>query len=412
MQYALTDGVLEGRGGINRLMETSLYVHIPICKHRCHYCDFNTYTGNEHLLSEYIESLIREIRIVNEYYEDLSFKSIYFGGGTPSLVSSSSYRKLISAIDQSSTILPDCEISLEANPGTITQPYLSELREIGFNRISLGAQSTDSFDLVRLDRIHDITDILDAVRWSRVAGFENINLDMIFNLPWQNLNSWQHSLTRAIELAPDHFSLYALIIEPGTPLSTWYHKGLIAPQDQDLEADMYEFAIDRLENAGYCHYEISNWSKSDQKTDFRCRHNLQYWLNLPYVGVGAGAHGYLGGIRTENVHGISEYISRMNTSTHRPLVFPETPATKHTTQVEKSTQMQDFMWLGLRLVNEGVSEDRFQQTYECSMREIFETEIAELIDLGLIAWENESSTTLQLTHHGLMLANQVFMRFV
>ena len=393
-------------------METSLYVHIPFCKSRCHYCDFNTYTGKENLLPAYFDALISELRIVIEYYPDISLKTIYFGGGTPSLVSISSYQKLISEIEHYFTLRPDCEISLEANPGTITPAYLSGLRALGFNRISIGAQSTNSFDLVRLDRIHNIDEILDAVRWSRMAGFTNINLDLIFNLPWQGLKSWENSLARAIELSPDHFSLYALIIETGTPFSAWYQRGMIAPQNQDLEADMFELAIDRLAQAGYSHYEISNWAKSDNTTDLRCRHNLQYWLNLPYIGVGAGAHGYLDGFRTENVPGISEYVARMNTIDKSTLVFPETPATIHTSQVEKSTQMQDFMWLGLRLINEGVSEDRFQRAYDRSMREIFKTEIAELIHLGLVAWEDNSAATLKLTRRGLMLANQVFMRFV
>jgi oxygen-independent coproporphyrinogen III oxidase len=393
-------------------METSLYVHIPFCKHRCHYCDFNTYTGKENLLPVYIDALIREFRIVKNYFSNISLTSVYFGGGTPSLVSISSYQKLISEIEHYFSLGPDCEISLEANPGTITSTYLSELRRLGFNRISIGAQSTNSFDLVCLDRIHNINDILDAVRWSRMAGFANINLDMIFNLPWQDLKSWENSLARAIELSPDHFSLYALIIETGTPFSTWYQSGLIAPQNQDLEADMFELAIDRLAQAGYSHYEISNWAKTDNTTDLRSRHNLQYWLNLPYIGVGAGAHGYIGDVRTENVSGISEYVTRMNTINKNTMVFPETPATIHTSQVEKYTQMQDFMWLGLRLVNEGVSEDRFQQAYDRSMREIFKTEIAELIHLGLVAWDDNSDATLKLTRRGLMLANQVFMRFV
>jgi oxygen-independent coproporphyrinogen-3 oxidase len=393
-------------------MNYSLYVHIPFCKHRCHYCDFNTYADKESLIPGYIDALIEEIRIVNAYLPNIILHSIYFGGGTPSLISISDYQKLFAFINTHFLISGDCEISLEANLGTISLPYLTGLRSIGFNRVSFGVQSTNSIDLPRLDRIHSVSDILDAMRWAKRAGFENINWDMIFNFPWQDLSSWQRSLSRALDLQPQHFSLYSLIIEPGTPFHNWYQRGLIAPQDSDLEADMYEFAIEALENAGYFHYEISNWAKSDPVNDFRCRHNLQYWLNQPYIGIGAGSHGYLGNIRTENVLEIEQYIDHMSAVSSFSGHFPETPATISTLEVDRDTQMRDFMWLGLRLVREGVSMERFRHTFGCSARDVFGTEIGELLGLGLVEWGGFDQSNLRLTRKGILLANQVFLRFI
>ena len=393
-------------------MDHSLYVHIPFCKHRCHYCDFNTYAGKESLIPSYVDVLIQEIRIASGYLPEISTHSIYFGGGTPSLLSLVEYEKLFDAIDQGFSLTHDVEISIEVNPGTLTLSFLDGLRKMGFNRISIGVQSTNPIDLNRLDRIHDINDILEGVRFARRVGFDNINLDLIFNQPWQDLPSWKNSLARAIDLAPEHFSVYALIIEPRTALSDWFHRGLIALHDQDLEAEMYEWTIEMLDREGYVHYEISNWAKVSADRDFRCRHNLQYWYNLPYVGIGAGAHGYLGNIRTENESQIEEYITRMRHGGLDALSFPETPATILTSGIDIATQMKDFMWLGLRLVNEGVSEDRFHKTYGCSMQKVFDAEISALLDMGLVRLSEEKGGTLMLSKRGVMLANQVFMQFV
>ena len=393
-------------------MDYSLYIHIPFCKRRCHYCDFNTYTHKESLITAYIDALIRELRIVSRYLKAISLRSIYFGGGTPSSVPYFEYERLMRTVSNHFSLQKSCEINLEANPGTLSKTYLEQLGELGVNRLSIGVQSTNPLDLNRLDRIHNIDDVLDSIRLARSAGFSNINLDMIFNLPWQDLASWQNSLSRAVDLAPEHFSLYSLIIEPGTSLYQWHQKGLIAPQNEDLEADMYELAMEKLQKAGYQHYEISNWSKCNAARDFRSKHNLQYWLNLPYIGVGAGAHGYLGEIRTENIATIDGYIKRMKEGFSLPYEFPKTPTTINALEVDRTTQMQDFMWLGLRLVSEGVSAHRFFSTYGCSMQEVFHKEIDALLARGLVEWGGVDGENLILTKRGVMLANQVFQQFV
>lgn len=394
-------------------MNKSLYIHIPFCKHRCHYCDFITTAGREVELPGYAEALQKEIRIVNNSPNEISLHSIYFGGGTPSLVPLASYERIFRAIRESYTLTEDCEVSLETNPGTITFEYLQGLRSLGFNRLSLGVQSTDSFDLKRLDRIHTIQDVISSVTDARRAGFDNINLDLIFGLPWQDLESWRNSLERAIYLAPDHFSLYSLIIEEETALYRWHQKGLIEPQDEDLQADMYEMAIEMLRSAGYAHYEISNWAKIHSGRDYRCRHNLQYWLNDPYIGVGAGAQGYFEHQRLVNTPNLTEYIFRIQNRETNGFVFPNTPAIDSTEFVDVETRMNDEMMLGLRLIEQGVSADGFFERYHVRMEEKFRKELARFVRLGLLEWVDEGeSQRIRLTHHGIMVANQVFMAFV
>ena len=394
-------------------MNHSLYVHIPFCKHRCHYCDFITTAGREGELPLYAESLIKEIRIANQHAEKISLHSIYFGGGTPSLMALKDFEKVLEAIRQSYELTADCEISLEANPGTLHADYLRGLHALGFNRLSLGVQSTDSFDLARLDRIHSIQDVLAAVWDARRAGFTNINLDLIFGLPWQDLDSWQNSLQRAIDLQPEHFSLYALIIEEGTALYRWDQKGLIEPQDQDLQADMYELAMAMLAEAGYQQYEISNWAKQAEGADLRCRHNMQYWLNDPYIGVGAGAQGYFDHLRLVNTPNLTDYINRMRNAESAGWTLTNTPATISSEFVDPETRMMDEMMLGLRLVQQGVGEGDFQRRYDASMTAVFESELNRLIGLGLLEWvDTGESRRVRLTHHGTMVANQVFMAFV
>jgi oxygen-independent coproporphyrinogen-3 oxidase len=393
-------------------MKISLYIHVPFCRHRCHYCDFITTTGQDDKIGAYIEAVKKELRIAINQNSNFIIHSIYFGGGTPSLVPAEYYQDVIDLIRASTMVAEDCEISMEANPGTVSPVYLEGVRAAGVNRLSLGVQSTDPFDLRRLDRIHNMDDVLNGIRDARRAGFDNINLDLIFALPWQDLEDWQRSLARAVVLQPDHFSLYSLIVEPGTPLYAWYQRGLIAVQDQDLEAEMYEHAMETLDAAGFTHYETSNWARKDTEHDFRCRHNLQYWRNQPYLGVGAGAHGYVNAIRTENVHSLGQYLHRMGAEGHGLVSFPETPATLRAEPVDRLTQMKDQMMLGLRLIDEGVRADAFERRFGENMATVFTREIADLVQRGLAEWVGENKTALRLTRRGIMVANRAFMEFV
>ncbi len=230
----------------------SVYIHVPFCIHRCGYCDFNTFAGLDAMIPAYTDAVCREIELLStEASERYIIETIYFGGGTPSLLPTDNIEKILSTIDESFHILPSPEISLEANPGTVSDVYLKQLHSLGVNRLSFGMQSANQNELTLLERQHSVKDVINAVEWSRAAGFTNINLDLIFGLPYQGLNSWVTNLDTALSLHPEHLSLYALTLEHGTPM---YHKvkaGLLPEQDQDLAAEMYEEASNRLADAGY-----------------------------------------------------------------------------------------------------------------------------------------------------------------
>jgi oxygen-independent coproporphyrinogen III oxidase len=398
--------------GINKIMALSLYIHLPFCQQRCHYCDFNTYTGMQLLMPDYVNALVEEIRYYSTRFANNEVHTIYFGGGTPSLLPLNQFECVLSRINRDFNISDDCEISIEANPGTLNLDYLIGLAKIGINRISIGAQSTNSTDLVRMDRIHSPEDIVNSIYFARKAEITTISLDLIYGLPWQDITSWINSLSRALDLKPDHFSLYSLIIEQGTPLYQWYQQGLIAAQNEDLEADMFEAAIGLLSQQGYDHYEISNWAKQDISGDFRCLHNLQYWKHLPYIGIGAGAHGFIDGLRIANTPTIPDYIKRLNEYELSYEKFSQSPASISCIEIGNFTGMQEFMMLGLRLIQEGVCEAQFKQRFQRSMKQVFEKEIGGLLEDGLVGWNKGYPNCLRLTERGVFLANRVFREFV
>jgi oxygen-independent coproporphyrinogen III oxidase len=391
----------------NMTSEYALYFHIPFCTHRCAYCDFNTYAGQECMIPGYVEALCREIEVVSRSApERLSAHTIFFGGGTPSLLSAVQFGSILETIRASFQLTPGAEISLEANPGTVTPDSLRDLRSLGFNRISLGVQSAHPDELRQLERIHDYFDVIDAVTWARRAGFDNLNLDLIFGLPEQSLDRWQASVKLVLGLHPEHLSLYALTVEHGTPFGRWAQHGLLSVPDPDAAADMYEWAGEALAEAGFEQYEISNWAKPGRQ----CRHNLQYWRGQPYLGFGAGAHGCAAGMRCSNVLRIKTYLDRLQPDhllSHYP--FPLSPATVDQTQISTRVEMQETMLTGLRLTREGVSAENFADRFGVQLRDVFGREIDELTGLLLLEWVGP---VLRLTEHGRLLGNQVFMRFV
>jgi oxygen-independent coproporphyrinogen III oxidase len=265
--------------------------------------------------------LCNEIRISTEKFDHKpAIKTLFLGGGTPSLLPVDLLVQVYQVCSDSFLILPEAEITIEANPGTITQENLQALRHFGYNRISFGMQSAHPVDLVLLERIHDTVDVIHSVSWARKAGFKNISLDLIFGVPGQSFDRWKKTLDTALAMQPEHLSLYALIIEHGTPFLRWVQRGLVTTPDDDLAADMYEWACVRLDEAGYVHYEISNWALNGSDGDFSCQHNLQYWRNQPYFGFGAGAHGFINRVRTRNVRGVKTYIERISNNANAP--FP------------------------------------------------------------------------------------------
>lgn len=394
-----------------------MYIHVPFCMHRCGYCDFNTYAGLDALIPAYTQAVCREIELLSSGVNGrLPIGTIYLGGGTPSLLPITDLEKILLTVSKYFQLDKSPEISIEANPGTLTETFLVILRSLGVNRLSLGMQSANQFELKLLDRQHSFEDVVNAVAWARAAGFNNLNLDLIFGLPFQRLSTWMANLETALSLQPEHLSLYALSIEMGTPLYNKVKAGILHETDQDHVADMYETATERLADAGYFQYEISNWTRVDQNGEqYSCKHNLQYWRNLPYLGVGAGAHGFINHQRTVNVSTPGEYIKRLDFGSMGSggiNGFPCTPATLQITPIDVDTEISETMMMGLRLVSEGVSHFEFERRFGMSLRERFTTQIERLIRYSLLEWAGEEMEFLRLTQKGRLLGNQVFKEFI
>jgi oxygen-independent coproporphyrinogen-3 oxidase len=396
----------------------SVYLHIPFCRHLCSYCDFNTYAGLEEHIPAYIQALCTEIEFVAEYCEQqIPVHTIFIGGGTPSILPVREFGKIFQTISRVFDIQEHVEITIEANPGRLSYGYLKSLRDLGINRLSLGMQSAIPEELRLLDRQHDNYRTEKAVNDARRAGFGNINLDLIFGIPDQTPLSWQMTMDLALSLNPDHFSLYSLSIEPGTPLNDWLGEGLISEPDSDIAAEMYELAEARLHEHGYQQYEISNWArKGDGLGLMSCQHNLQYWRNLPYLGFGAGAHGYAGENRTVNVSRPDRYIEKLLSSevdsSQNDISYPSTPATTRVTVISQAEEIKETMMMGLRLTGEGISRREFHSRFGTSLEEVYGGEIEELLGLGLLEWDQVTSERLRLTPKGRLLGNQVFQRFI
>lgn len=399
-------------------MRYSLYLHIPFCTHRCAYCDFNTYAGQEPMIPAYVEALCEEIEYVGRVAAkrrtlapdasagvETTAHTIFFGGGTPSLLSPPQFASIFKSLRSAFALTSDSEITIEANPGTVSYENLLKLRGIGINRISYGVQSANAFELRMLERAHNFLDVIEAVTSARKAGFDNLNLDLIYGLPEQTLQTWQTTVKHILDLHPEHISAYALTLEHGTPFGRWASKGLLPLPDPDLAADMYEWLGETLEANGYVHYEISNWAKSNRE----CKHNLQYWRSLPYLAFGAGAHGYANGYRYSNALRIKTYIERIANSPITDHPFPLSPTAVNHHKQSLEDDMSEYMLNNLRLVKAGIAESDFRSRFGRGLLEVYPKEVEELLRMGLL---EQAGDVYRLTQRGYLLGNQVFMRFV
>lgn len=383
---------------------SAVYIHIPFCIKRCYYCDFITYAGQGDLIGKYVETLLDEIEAYRGRITD-PIDTVYFGGGTPSVLPAKTIASIITALKGHFILNEDAEITLEGNPGTLSLPFLQALRQAGVNRLSLGIQSFDNEDLKVLGRIHNAEQAQEAIDFSRQAGFENLSLDLIFGLPGQSLERWQENLKRACDLGVEHLSLYSLILEENTEFARMLAAGELVLPDDDLVADMFEWAIDHLPTRGYQHYEISNWARN---VDLESRHNKVYWHNLDYLGLGAGAHGRLGERRYHNYDNLQDYIGCVDREDQAgsPYVMEQIP-------ISRRDAMQEQMMLGLRLTQEGVSDAVFRNRFGFAIQEAFPTEINKLLGAEFVEWAQfEDGPHLRLTRRGIMLGNQVFQEFV
>ncbi|MCB9422639.1 MAG: radical SAM family heme chaperone HemW [Ardenticatenaceae bacterium] len=382
----------------------ALYLHIPFCRHRCSYCDFNTYTSLGDLKVSYTDALCREIEQVGRLAGgERPCHTIFFGGGTPSLMSPAMLGQILQSVRRHFALTDDVEITMEANPGTVDGAYLTAVRQLGINRISFGVQSAIASELVLLEREHDFPAVIAAMADVRAAGFNNFSLDLIYGVPGQTLESWEESLRAALTLEPPHISLYCLTIEPGTPMNRWLGNGRIQPPDPDLAADQYELASQILADHGLIQYEISNWARPGHE----CRHNLVYWRNQEYLGLGAGAHGSANGYRYEVVKQPRVYIRRMANEAVGPFPLSAAVAAHHA--VDRAEAMSDTIITQLRLLQEGLDLAAFQTRFGQSLDDAFDGTMSQLVDWGLLAVGNGR---LRLTQQGRFLSNQVFYRFM
>jgi oxygen-independent coproporphyrinogen-3 oxidase len=382
-------------------MRMALYLHSPFCQAKCSYCDFNSYAGLEHLYVPYLDAMIQEVRWLARRFVP-SVATMFLGGGTPTVLPIELLRRLLAACFEALAVEDGAEITSEANPGTLSPDYLQALRRLGINRLSLGAQSFDRAELVMLGRIHTAEQVALTAGRARASGFDNLNLDLIYGLPGQSLAVWRHTLERALALTPEHLSLYCLTVEEGTPLYEQVVGGRLPAPDPDLAADMYDLADDLLARAGYRQYEISNWSLPG----YECAHNLIYWRNQPYLGVGAGAHSSAGGRRWWNVLPVQTYVERL--AGEIPTPWPS-PAAEGGEVIDRPLEMGETLMLGLRLTREGVAAADFRRRFGVSLEEVYGQVIGELVGAGLLV---RDAVGLRLSGRGRLLGNRVFAQFL
>ncbi len=382
----------------------SLYLHIPFCQRKCPYCDFNTYAGLNRLFAPYTAALVQEIKAAGVAHSRPPVKTIFLGGGTPTVLPAELLAAILKACRDAFDLLPDAEITSEANPGTVDVSKFAALAALGVNRLSMGVQSFAPAELEFLGRIHSADEAVVAMAAARAAGLHNVNLDFIYGLPGQTLAIWRATLQRAIDLAPEHLSLYALTVEEGTPFGDWAAAGRLSYPDPDLAADLYELADELLTAAGYQQYEISNWARGDLGADtnprYACQHNLTYWRNQPYLGLGPGAHSSLNGQRWAALRSVPAYIERVEQG-DSTLDFTET--------IDEQLAMAETMLLGLRLVREGVSYADFAERHSQPMQAVFGDELARLERRGLLA---RLPDRVRLTRAARLVGNQVFVEFL
>lgn len=391
----------------------SLYIHVPFCQTKCPYCDFNTYQGIENLMPPYLEALTTELQLWGRVLDRPTVNTVFFGGGTPSYLPGGSLGQILEAAQNAFDIRPGAEITIEANPGDLSSDACRDWLARGVNRLSIGVQSLDNNLLALLGRRHNATQAIEAFQTAVRAGFTNVNLDLMYGLPHQTVFQWQETLQRLASLRPAHISLYCLTLEEGTPFHNWVQQGKLPEPDPDLAADMYHYAQGLLADAGYCHYEISNWAIPAMES----RHNQAYWLSRPYLGVGPGAHSCLGRYRFWGVLSPRAYIARVKQwAKSNPQPF--TDLTEDTLQsippvggheyIDSDLAAAEAMFLGLRLLD-GVDLAEASARLGLDLEARYQQQIAEPLELGLL---EQAGRRLRLTRDAYLIANQVFTRFL
>lgn len=373
---------------------TSAYIHIPFCEHICYYCDFNKVFLEGQPVDEYIEALLTETRLSLEQYPIKKMETVYVGGGTPTSLNAKQLDRLLSGLRE---LLPykNGEFTVEANPGDLSGDKLDVMKNYGVNRLSMGVQTFDDRLLKKIGRKHTAKDVYDTIQLLEDKNFQNVTIDLIYALPGQSLESFRDTVRRALELDLPHYALYSLILENQTMFMNWVRRGKMQLPEQEVEAQMYAETIEAMEKAGRMQYEISNFAKPG----FESQHNLVYWNNQNYFGLGAGASGYLGNKRYKNRGPIQHYLKALNNG--------QLPVLEEESLTQKE-QIEEEMFLGLRKIL-GVEKKVFEERFGQSIVSIYGEVIEDLKQQNLII---ESDTNIRLTKQGLFRGNDVFEQFL
>jgi len=376
---------------------TGLYLHIPFCLRKCLYCDFFSVTADDSKLDTYTQLLLEHLQQLSSADTSAGpVETVYFGGGTPSLLSPASIGRILEAINRQFTLVQNIEISLEVNPGTVSLPSLTGYHSAGVNRLSLGLQTCNDRHLATLGRLHDRREGLESVKSARQAGFDNISLDLMFALPNQSRDDLEQDLQIYLDLAPEHFSCYGLTAEPGTPLHARVASGALTLPDEDLYADSFMLLHDRLNAAGYAHYEIANYARPG----FECRHNLGYWRRLPYLGIGAGAHSFRDegwGSRWEVRGDLSGYRQALQTG-QEPMTCLET--------FDRESALRETVYLALR-TRRGITDTDLRQRFGCTLADRFPEAIE-----ACGQWLANDAGRWSLTPSGWLLFDHLVLNFL
>ncbi len=405
---------LDEERNVEKKQELELYVHIPFCVKKCAYCDFLSWNANEQVREEYVDTLICEIKQSKERYKSYQVSTIFIGGGTPSILSAEQIERIFEALRANFQIEEKAEITIEANPGTVTKEKAETWKRIGINRISIGLQSVKDEELKMLGRIHTYQEFQETYRLLRKMGFSNLNIDLISAIPGQDVESWEKTLRTAAELSPEHISAYSLIIEEGTPFYQWYGDGAaesvdpytkkcreegkkkrVPLPDEEEERKIYEETEEILKEYGYVRYEISNYAKPG----YMCRHNIGYWKRTEYLGIGLGASSLIKACRFQNHSDYDEYQNAVRNGK-----FPYVEEERLTAEDE----MEEFMFLGLRMT-EGITRTDFQNKFGKTIEEVYGKVIQKLEKQGLLICEGDR---IFLTKRGVDISNYVFGEFL
>lgn len=373
-----------------------MYIHIPFCAKKCAYCDFLSFAAPVRIYREYVDKLIEEIYGQSDNFQDYQVSTIFIGGGTPSILPSELMGELLGVVWECFDIAEGAEITIEANPGTLTMEKLETYLEGGINRISIGLQSSDDMELKALGRIHTFDEFLKSYQRARQAGFSNINVDLMSGLPGQDIHSWRNTLRKVMMLKPEHISAYSLIVEEGTPFYELYGAGQKGLPDEETDREMYHLTKEMMESQGYSRYEISNYARPG----FECRHNSGYWTGVDYLGLGLGASSYTHGFRYHNTADFNEYLG-MN-------LREAGAASQDIQELTHEEKMEEFMFLGLRMMK-GVSGSEFLGRFGQNMWNVYGDVLGKLEEQKLIEVE---APVVRLTELGIDVSNMVLSKFL